>query len=53
METYYGKIRLKSGGHPITVSVNATSNSAAKKAIEAQYGSEIQSWTTQMSITPR
>lgn len=33
---YYGRIRLISGGQPIGVSIEATSNSAAKKAIEAQ-----------------
>lgn len=33
--TYYGKISLKSGGHSIDVQINATSNNAAKKAIEA------------------
>jgi hypothetical protein len=52
MRTYYGKIRLKTGGYPINVEVDATSNSAAKKAIEAQYAGQIQSWAKQMSITP-
>ncbi len=52
MQTYYGKIRLKSGGHPINVSVTASNNSAAKKAIEAQYSGQIESFTKQMSTTP-
>ncbi|RAR73717.1 hypothetical protein [Flavobacterium aciduliphilum] len=52
MAKYYGKIRLKSGGHPINVSVEASTNSAATKAIEAQYAGQIQSWAKQMSTTP-
>lgn len=46
---YSGRIRLKSGGHQIGVSVEATSNSAAKKIIEAQYAGQIKSWYKQMS----
>ncbi len=49
MNKYYGKIRLNSGGHPINVSIEATSNSAATKAIDAQYAGQIQSWAKQMS----
>ena len=49
METYSGKIRLRSGGQPIEVSVTTTTNQNAKKAIEAQYGGEIKSWFKQMS----
>jgi len=49
MITYYGKIRLKSGGQPIDVSITTTSNQNAKKAIEAQYAGQIKSWFKQMS----
>lgn len=49
---YYGKIYLRSGGLPIGVQVMATSNSAAKKAIEAQYSGQIKQWARQMSKTP-
>lgn len=48
-EKYSGRIRLKNGGHQINVSVEATSNSAAKKTIEAQYNGQIKSWDRQMS----
>ena len=46
---YHGKIWLRSGGHPISVSVGATSNQAARKAIEAQYSGQIKQWAKQMS----
>ena len=46
---YFGRIRLISGGHPIGVSVEATSNFAAKKAIESQYAGQIKQWNRQMS----
>ncbi len=49
IKTFYGKIRLVNGGHPIVVSVTATSNQVAKKVIESQYSGQIQSWVTQMS----
>ena len=49
MLTYKGKIRLKSGGQPIDVSVTTTSNQNAKKAIEAQYNGQIKSWFKQMT----
>jgi hypothetical protein len=49
MQTFTGKIRLKSGGHPITVQVVASSPNAAKKAIEAQYAGQISAWVQQMS----
>ncbi|WP_432220913.1 hypothetical protein ACRASX_08715 [Flavobacterium sp. TMP13] len=52
MQTYYGKIRLKSGGHPINVTTEASNNSAAKKNIEAQYSGQIDSWAKQMSTSP-
>ena len=46
---FSGRIRLKSGGLQISVSVEASSNSAAKKIIEAQYVGQIKSWDRQMS----
>lgn len=46
---YYGRIRLSSGGFPIEVSIRATNNIAAKKAIEGQYGGQIKAWVKQMS----
>jgi hypothetical protein len=49
MQTFRGKIRLISGGHPIDVQVQATSPQAAKKIIEAQYAGQIQSWAKQMA----
>ena len=49
MKTYIGKIRLISGGHPITVQIAATSPSAATKAIEAQYAGQIASWVQHMA----
>ncbi len=49
MKKYFGKIRLKSVGHPINVSIEASSNSSAKKAIEAQYSGQLQCWVKQMS----
>ncbi|NOR27289.1 MAG: hypothetical protein GQ540_02045 [Lutibacter sp.] len=52
MITYYGKIRLKSGGQAIGVRVEASSNSTAKKAIEAQYSGQIKHWDRQMSSNP-
>jgi len=45
MTTYYGKIMLKSGGQAIGVQVIASSNSGAKKAIEAQYSGQIKHWS--------
>ena len=52
MQTFYGKINLSSGGQAIRVTVDATSPSAAKKAIEAQYAGQISSWARQMSSNP-
>ena len=49
MQNFTGKIRLKSGGHPIDVQINATSPQAATKAIEAQYAGQIQSWVKHMA----
>lgn len=46
-QTYTGAIRLKSGGHQITVQCIATSPSAAKKSIEAQY--DVKSWYRHMA----
>lgn len=45
--TYTGAIRLKSGGHFVQVSCQATNPSAAKKIIEAQY--DLKSWGKQMA----
>lgn len=44
---YSGAIRLKSGGHFVNVSCDATSPSAAKKIIEAQY--DVKSWARHMA----
>ena len=49
MQTFTGKIRLKSGGHPITVQITASSPSAATKAIEAQYAGQISAWVQHMA----
>lgn len=46
-QNYKGAIRLKSGGHFVNVSCEATSPSAAKRIIEAQY--DIKSWARQMA----
>ena len=46
---FSGRIRLKSGGHQIGVSVEATSPSAAKKIIEAQFTGQLKSWDRQMT----
>jgi hypothetical protein len=48
-KVFTGRIRLKSGGFPIKVSINATSNSAGKKAIEAQFGNNLKSWDKNLS----
>jgi hypothetical protein len=47
LKKYSGKIRLKSGGHPVEVYCDATSPSMAKKIIEAQF--DIKSWFKQMT----
>ncbi len=49
MKTYYGKIRLISGGHPIDVEIEASSPAAAKKAIEAQFAGQIKQWVQHMA----
>ena len=46
---YQGAIRLKSGGHQITVQCIATSPSAAKSTIEAQYSGQIKQWYRHMA----
>lgn len=46
-QTYRGAIYLKSGGHFISVSCEATSPSAAKRIIESMYN--VRSWARQMS----
>ena len=46
---FSGAIKLKSGGHQISVQVEASSPSAAKKAIEAQYSGHIKKWHKQMT----
>ncbi len=50
-QIYFGKIRLKTGGFPLQVSISATSNHSARRAIEAQYGSNFKSWDKQLSNT--
>ena len=49
MQTFYGKIRLISGGHPIDVQITASSPQAATKAIEAQYAGQISAWVKHMA----
>ena len=49
---YYGKIFLKSSGHPIQVRIETTSSYAATKAIEGEYGNNFKQWTKHMSVTP-
>jgi hypothetical protein len=46
LKKYRGKIRLKSGGHPVLVQCDATSQSAARKIIQAQF--DVKSWFSQM-----
>ncbi len=44
---YKGAIYLKSGGHFVSVSCDATSPSAAKRTIESMY--DIKSWQRHMT----
>jgi hypothetical protein len=46
-QTYKGAIWLKSGGHFISVSCDATSPSATKRIIESMY--DVKSWQRQMA----
>ncbi len=48
---YYGKIFLKSGGHPITVQTLASSPNAARRAVESQYKGQIKQFAKQMTRT--
>jgi hypothetical protein len=48
-QTYTGAIRLKSGGHQITVRCLATGASAATKSIESQYSGQIKQWYRHMA----
>ena len=48
-QTNTGAIRLKSGGHQITVQCIATSPSAATKSIEAQYSGQLKQWYRHMA----
>ena len=47
--TYYGKIRLTTGGHAVEVSCNATSLQQARTIIESQFGSSFKCWVKNMS----
>lgn len=47
LKKYNGRIRLKSGGHPVNVNCDATSAASARKIIEAQF--DVKSWFKQMS----
>lgn len=47
LKKYSGSIQLKSGGHPVKVQCDATSQSAARKIIEAQF--DVKSWFKQMT----
>jgi hypothetical protein len=47
VQTYRGAVYLKSGGHFVSVSCDATSPSSAKRVIESMY--DIKSWAKQMS----
>ncbi|QNJ97036.1 hypothetical protein ALE3EI_0453 [Constantimarinum furrinae] len=46
-QTYKGAIWLKSGGHYVSVSCEATSPSAAKRIIESMY--DVKSWQRHMA----
>ncbi len=46
-QNYKGSIWLKSGGHYISVTCEATSPSAAKRIIESMY--DVRSWARQMT----
>lgn len=46
-QTYRGTVYLKSGGHFVSVSCEATSPSAARRIIESMY--DVKSWARQMS----
>jgi hypothetical protein len=48
LKKYSGKIRLKSGGHPVDVQCDATSQSAARKIIQAQF--DVKSWFKTMTL---
>lgn len=48
-QIYTGAIRLKSGGHQITVQCIATSAGAATKSIESQYSGQIKKWYRHMA----
>lgn len=47
LKKYTGIIRLKSGGHPVFVACDSTSQSAARKIIQAQF--DVKSWAKQMT----
>jgi hypothetical protein len=49
MKTYFGKIRLMSGGHAVDVKVNASSPEAAKKIVESQYTGQLKAWVKHMA----
>ncbi len=46
-QTYKGAVYLKSGGHFVSVSCDATSPSSAKRIIESMY--DVKIWARQMS----
>lgn len=46
-QNYKGAIYLKSGGHFVSVSCDATSPSSAKRIILSQY--DVKSWARQMA----
>jgi hypothetical protein len=46
-QNYKGAIRLKGGGHFVSVNCDATSPSAAKKIVESMY--DVKSWAKQMA----
>ena len=47
LKKYSGAIRLKSGGHPVSVYCGATSPTSARKIIEAQF--DVKTWFKMMA----
>jgi hypothetical protein len=48
-KTFYGRIWLTSGGHPVEVMCSATSPSQASAIIKGIYGASFKSWARHMA----
>ena len=48
-KNYEGKINLKAGGNPITVTATANTPQEAKKIIEAQFSGQLKSWFSSLA----